>query len=261
MKTLTEPVNLQPAVHTINLLCLAAVGREGVRPDLTAGHSLGEYAALRAAEVLSDADTLKLVHRRGALMHREATANQGAMHAVIGLSREALEALVAQVSDRGPASVANHNTGEQIVPPGAPAAVEAVPALAQEQGAKAIPLKVSGAWHSELIRGAEADFTTTLEAVAFGTPRLPILHNVTADTCGEAEGVRDLMARQLCSPVRWYDTVQRMAAEGVTDFVELGPGKVLTGLVRKSLPKGYKANRHNVFDLASLERFLAAIDG
>jgi [acyl-carrier-protein] S-malonyltransferase len=265
MKTLTETVNLQPAVTTINLICLAAVRQAGVQAHITAGHSLGEFSALRAAGVIGDEDTLKLVHRRGVLMHREASQNKGAMHAVIGLSREDLDALVAQVTDKGPVSVANHNTAEQIVTTGAPDAVKAVSALAKEKGAKAIPLKVSGAWHSELIRGAEADFSAFLEAVAFNAPQRPVLHNVTADTCDGAEGVRDLMARQLCSPVRWYDTVQRMAAEKVDVFVELGPGKVLTGLVKKSLPKDYAPDgsapkMYNVFDQASLERFIEAVN-
>ncbi len=264
MKTLTETIHLQPAVTAINLICLAAVSNQGIRADITAGHSLGEFSALRAAGVLSDAATLKLVHRRGELMHREATQNKGAMHAVIGLSREALEALVTQVADQGPVSVANHNTAEQIVTTGAPAAVKAVSALAKEKGAKAIPLKVSGAWHSELIRGAEADFSKFLESVEFAPPQLPIFHNVTAETCDDGDLIRGLMAKQLCSPVRWYDTVQRMAADQVDVFVELGPGKVLTGLVKKSLPKGYTPNGQppamfNVFDLASLETFLAAM--
>ena len=266
MQTLTETVNLQPAVTTINLICLAAVRKAGIEADLAAGHSLGEYSALRAAEVLSDADTLRLVHRRGELMHREATRHKGAMHAVIGIPRETLDTLVAAVTDQGPVSVANHNTAEQIVTTGAPAAVKAVSALAKAQGAKAIPLKVSGAWHSELIRGAEADFSEFLQTVTFSTPKLPVLHNVTAATCGVAEAVRDLMARQLCSPVRWYDTVQRMAAEQVEHFVELGPGKVLTGLVKKSLPKAYAPNGNapklfNVSDKASLEAYLSAIEG
>jgi [acyl-carrier-protein] S-malonyltransferase len=264
MKTLTETIHLQPAVTAINLICLAAVSNQGIRADITAGHSLGEFSALRAAGVLSDAATLKLVHRRGELMHREATQNKGAMHAVIGLSREALEALVTQVADQGPVSVANHNTAEQIVTTGAPAAVKAVSALAKEKGAKAIPLKVSGAWHSELIRGAEADFSEFLGSVEFAPPQLPIFHNVTAETCDDGDLIRGLMAKQLCSPVRWYDTVQRMAADQVDVFVELGPGKVLTGLVKKSLPKGYTPNGQppamfNVFDLASLETFLAAM--
>jgi [acyl-carrier-protein] S-malonyltransferase len=264
MQTLTETVNLQPAVTTINLICLAAVRQEGITADMTAGHSLGEFSALRAAGVLGDGDTLKLVHRRGELMHREATRNKGAMHAVIGLSREDLDALVAQVTDQGPVSVANHNTAEQIVTTGTPEAVKAVSALAKEKGAKAIPLKVSGAWHSELIRGAEADFAAFLETVDFGAPQLPVLHNVTADTCDQAQAARTLMARQLCSPVRWYDTVQRMAAAAVDVFVELGPGKVLTGLVKKSLPKGYAPNGSapklcNVFDQASLDKFLNTV--
>lgn len=264
METLTETVHLQPAVTAINLICFTAVSNQGIRADITAGHSLGEFSALRAAEVLGDAATLKLVHRRGELMHREATQNKGAMHAVIGLSREALEALVTRVTDQGPVSVANHNTAEQIVTTGAPASVKAVSALAKEKGAKAIPLKVSGAWHSELIRGAEADFREFLGSVEFAPPQLPILHNVTADTCDDVNLVRGLMAKQLCSPVRWYDTVQRMATDQVDVFVELGPGKVLTGLVKKSLPKGYTPNGRppamfNVFDLASLETFLAAM--
>jgi [acyl-carrier-protein] S-malonyltransferase len=263
MQTLTETINLQPAVTAINLICLAAVQRHGIEAAVAAGHSLGEFSALRAAGVLDDTGTLRLVHRRGELMHREATRNQGAMVAVIGLSREALDALINQVTE-GPVSVANHNTAEQIVITGSDDAVKAVSALAKEQGAKAIPLKVSGAWHSELIRGAEADFKAFLRSVAFAPPRLPVLHNVTADTCEDPDAVRNLMARQLCSPVRWYDTVQRMAALQVDCFVELGPGKVLTGLVKKSLPEGYAPGGQaprmfNVFNLASLEAFLDTV--
>jgi [acyl-carrier-protein] S-malonyltransferase len=191
-------------------------------------------------------------------MHREATRSRGAMSAVIGLDIERVEALVRAAAGHGPVSVANHNTAEQIVITGAPGAVQAAAARAKENGARVVPLKVSGAWHSELIAGAVEDFRTFVEAIAFKAADVPILFNVTADTASEADDMRKLMVAQLCSPVRWYAIVQRLAANGMDAFVELGPGRVLTGLVKKSLPADENRRLFNVFDLKSLEIFLKA---
>jgi len=259
MKDLTDTVNLQPCVTTVNLALLALLKESGITPSVSAGHSLGEYSALCAAGITSEEDTLKLVFRRGALMHREATLHQGAMSAVIGLDIAAVSALVAEGQKEGIVSVANHNAETQIVITGAPEPVRAVGKLAAAQKAKAIPLKVSGAWHSDLIRGAEQEFSAFLETVAFHTPQSPVIHNVTADVCGKPEEIRSLMAQQLCSPVRWYDTVRRLMAEKVEVFVEVGPGKVLTGLLKKILPGDYPCGIYNVSDRESLEAFIADI--
>jgi len=259
MEDLTMTVNLQPAVTAVNLACLAAIEKEGVQPDLAAGHSLGEYSALCASGIISTQDTLQLVLKRGRLMHREATQHQGAMHAIIGLPIDVVEQLVAEVQKEGVVAVANHNAELQIVITGAPDAVAKVAALAAAQGARAIPLKVSGAWHSELIAGAEEGFKDFLNDFTFAAPARPILLNVTGDFADDPAEIRSLMGRQLCNPVKWYDAMCKLTDGNVENFVEVGPGKVLAGLLKKILPKDYPHTIYNVSDMKSLEKFFHAV--
>jgi [acyl-carrier-protein] S-malonyltransferase len=257
IEALTETVNLQPAITAVNLAVLSALQREAVAPFLTAGHSLGEYSALAAASVVPFEDAVRMVFSRGELMHQESLRHKGAMHAIIGLPIQEVDRLVEEAGEGAPVSVANHNTAEQIVITGAPAPVERVSKKAAEAGARAIPLKVSGAWHSELIRGAEAPFSGVLEQMAFSAPAVPVLHNVTAAPEKDPRVIRKLMAQQLCSPVRWYDSVLRMIDEGVDTFVEVGPGRVLTGLVKKIVPPGSSHRLLTINSLKSYEKFLA----
>ena len=259
MEELTETANLQPAITAVNLACLAVVAQKGIKPGLCAGHSLGEYSALYAAGVVSTADCIKLVYKRGQLMQREADLHKGAMSAIVGLTIEQLGPIVERVAQNGVVAVANHNSAEQIVITGEPDAVNAAGEAATGQGARAIPLKVSGAWHSPLIQGAEAEFTAFLGGVDFDLPTCPVIHNVTADEAGDADKMRTLMARQLCNPVRWYDSVLKMVDAQVEVFVEIGPGRVLAGLLKKILPKDYDAQTYNVYDLKTLGKFLGAM--
>ena len=256
METLTETVNLQPALTAVNLAVLDAVVQAGVQAQVTAGHSLGEYSALAAAQSITRADAFAMVMKRGELMHRESLRNIGAMHAIVGLEIEGIRAILPQVREKGTVSIANHNMRQQIVITGSPAAVEAAAEMARAQGARAVPLKVSGAWHSELIRGAENDFENYLQALTFNTPAIPVIHNVSADVLDDPKEIRNVMVQQLCSPVRWYDTMCRLMDDEVEVFVEVGPGKVLNGLLRKTLPKEYPAKLYAVNDLKSLELFL-----
>jgi len=259
LEDLTQTVNLQPAITAVNLACLAAIQNEGVAPNVSAGHSLGEYSALCAAGITSREDTLRLVIKRGELMHREATRHQGAMHALLGLSMETVQQIVLQVQAEGPVSVANHNTELQIVITGAPGPVEKVSALAKEQGAKSIPLRVSGAWHSELMKGAEAEFSEFLKSIPFHPPAGAVVHNASANTAAQPDEIKAIMAKQLCSPVRWYDSMRRMEADGVTLFAEIGPGRVLTGMTKKILPHDFSGQILNVNDLKTFETFLKAV--
>jgi [acyl-carrier-protein] S-malonyltransferase len=259
MEELTLTVNLQPAVTAVNLSCLTVLEKEGVGPVLSAGHSLGEYSALRAANVLSSEDTFRLVFERGSLMHREATKHTGAMHAILGLNITAVQAMVDKAKEKGTVAVANHNTAEQIVTTGAPEAVEYASELAAAEGAKAIPLKVSGAWHSELIRGAESDFKAFLDGITFQAPTTPVIFNVTAAFESNPDEIKQIMARQLCSPVRWYDSVCKMQEEGITVFAEVGPKKVLTGMARKIIPRDYEHETFNVDSMKGIEKFLKAV--
>jgi len=256
IEDLTMTVNLQPAVTAVNLACLAVIEKENVEFHYCAGHSLGEYSALSAAGVISKEDTARLVFKRGELMHREATRNHGAMHAIIGLPIDTVAELVTEVQKDGLVSIANHNTELQIVITGAPEAVEKVSSLATAQGAKSVALKVSGAWHSELIKGAEEEFKAYLDTADFNTPGKSILFNVTADSSNDPDEIKDIMGRQLCSPVCWYDTIGKLMENNVEIFVEVGPGRVLAGLLKKILPRDYPAKIYNVANMKQFEKFL-----
>jgi [acyl-carrier-protein] S-malonyltransferase len=256
MEALTTTVNLQPAVTAVNLACLAVIEKENTEFHYCAGHSLGEYSALSAAGVHQKEDTVSLVFKRGELMHREAIRNQGAMHAIVGLPIDEVTELVTEVQKDGLVSVANHNTEVQIVITGAPESVEKVSALAVARGAKSVPLNVSGAWHSELIKGAEEEFKAVLDATDFNKPDKSILFNVTADTSDDPDDIKDIMGCQLCSPVRWYDIITRLMEANVEIFVEVGPGRVLAGLLKKILPREYPAKTYNVANMKQLEKFL-----
>ena len=259
IEDLTLTVNLQPAVTAVNLACLTAIEKEGIRPYISAGHSLGEYSALNASMIVSREDTLRLVCKRGELMHRESTKYEEAMHAIIGLPIETVQRLVAEVQTDGVVSVANHNAEHQVVITGAPDPAKKVSSLAAGQGAKSMPLKVSGAWHSELIQGAEDEFKDFLDTVSFNTPESKIVLNVTSDFADNEDEIKSIMARQLCSPVRWYDSMCRLIDEEVEIFVEIGPGKVLAGLLKKTLPKEYPCKIYNVNDLKGFEKFLKEV--
>ena len=259
MEELTLTANLQPAITAVNLACLTALNKSGIRPTVSAGHSLGEYAALASAGSLSEYDTLRLVNKRGELMHREALANPGSMAAVLGMEIEAVSKIVIQAGEAGVLAVANHNTAEQIVITGEKQPLSQAVDLVKEKGGKAIPLKVSGAWHCTLMQNAVDDFRRFMRDISFSIPETTVLFNATAESESDPESIKDLMAEQLISPVRWYDILLKMMADGVDVFVEVGPKKVLTGLLKKVLPRETEAKLYNVEDMQSLEIFLGAM--
>lgn len=241
MEELTRAVHLQPAITVTNLVCWQALQKAWggkVVVSCFAGHSLGEYSALCAAGVLSVQDTIRLVARRGMLMEREGGKHPGAMRAVLGLSIAAVEKIIVQCLGAGVATVANHNTEQQIVISGEVAALDAVSVLATEQGAKIIPLAVSVANHSPLVADAVPDFSTFMAGVEFRSPKTPVLFNVTAAEEVNPVVIREIMARQIASRVRWFESVQGMIAQGVDTFIEVGPKAVLKGMMRKIVPKG-----------------------
>jgi [acyl-carrier-protein] S-malonyltransferase len=259
MEELTLTANLQPAITAVNLACLSALNKSGVHATVSAGHSLGEYAALASAGCLSEYDALRLVDKRGELMHREALANPGSMAAVLGMDIEAVGRIVAQASEAGVLAVANHNTAEQVVITGEEGPLSQAVDLVKEKGGKAIPLNVSGAWHCSLMKNAVDDFRRFMEDIAFSTLETSVLFNTTAQSESDPEKIKDLMARQLISPVKWYDIIHNMNAEGVNVFVEVGPKKVLTGLLKKILPPDSAAKVFNVENMKGLESFMGAM--
>ncbi len=257
MEELTLTVNLQPAVTVVNLCLYRALATAGVQPAAVCGHSLGEYSALFAAGVLSAGDTLAAVRQRGRLMHREAEKYPGAMAAVIGLTPEKLKGVVHPFTKEGPIDLANFNTPEQTVISGAPAMVARAGNAAKAAGAKVIPLKVSGAWHSPLMMGANADFGAFMDTLNFQAPHIPLYLNATAAPETNPAILRASMGAQLTSPVRWAELIVNLKVAGIDTWVEVGPKNVLTGLVRKILPAEPKESFHNVENRESLEKFLA----
>ncbi len=261
MEELTRVLYLQPALTVINLVCWLQLRTllPGLEPAWLAGHSLGEYSALHAAGVLSAEDTMALVTRRGELMEREGAANPGGMMAVLGLTIAELEELLAACSGPGVCVVANHNSEKQVVLSGDREGLDRVAAVCRERGGKVIALKVSVANHSPLVAGAVDDFSAFMESIAFHPPARPVLFNVTAGPEDDPAAIRSIMARQIASRVRWFEIMNRMLADGVEVFVELGPGKVLTGLVKKIAPRGSGVTCIQADTPEALEKVAAAI--
>ncbi|MCL2459427.1 MAG: ACP S-malonyltransferase [Desulfobulbus sp.] len=236
---LTRVLYLQPALTVINLICWQQLLKTlpGFTPAFFAGHSLGEYSALHGAGVLTLEDTLALVTKRGQLMEREGSAHPGGMRAVVGLDIDRIEAILADFSGPGVAVAANHNTASQIVLSGDAAGLDAVCSVCAAQGGKILPLNVSVANHSPLVAGAVGDFTAFMANITFRSPQVPVLCNVTGSEEQDPDQLKEIMARQIASRVRWLPIVERMIADGVEVMVELGPKNVLTGMIRKILPK------------------------
>jgi [acyl-carrier-protein] S-malonyltransferase len=230
MEELTLTENLQPAITGVNLACLAVLRRSRVRPWVCAGHSLGEYAALVSAGVLSEGDALLLAKKRGELMQREALLNPGSMAAVMGLSWQEVEDIVRLSTEKGILGIANYNTAQQIVITGQQEPLRHAMDLIKQKGGKAIPLNVSGAWHSALMKDGVKDFRDFMEGISFSSPEIPVLFNATAAAETDPVKIKELMARQLIRPVRWHEIMLKMLDEGVDTFVEVGPKNVLTGL-------------------------------
>ncbi|RJR44669.1 MAG: [acyl-carrier-protein] S-malonyltransferase [Desulfobacteraceae bacterium] len=259
MDELTQTVNLQPALTTVNLACLSSLMASNVKPDVSAGHSLGEYAALAAAGVIGELDSILLSKKRGELMQREADRNPGTMAAVMGLSIGQVNEVVQIAKEKGVVAVANHNTAQQIVITGRKEAVSHAIDLLKQKGGKAIPLNVSGAWHSPLMKDAVQEFRAFLQDIPFQKPSSKILFNATASEETDPQKIRDIMANQLVQPVRWHDIMLKMLKEEVDTFVEVGPKNVLIGLLKKSLPRESSAKTYNVGDLKGLHSFLESM--
>jgi [acyl-carrier-protein] S-malonyltransferase len=228
----------QPALYAHSLAADAALRARGLRPDVAAGHSLGEWSALAATGAVSFADGLRAVRRRGELMAQAGTVRPGAMSAVLGLDAATLEAACREATEsgEGEAVPANYNDPGQIVISGDAGAVERAGALCTAAGAKrVVPLPVSGAFHSPLMAFAREGLAEALDALAISAPSCPVVLNVTAEPTTDPDEIRARLLEQLTAPVRWAQSVERMAAMGATRYVEVGTGAVLSGLVRRTL--------------------------
>lgn len=255
-----EQINIteytQICMLTAEAAILAALQEKGITADVAAGLSLGEYGALIAAGVLKRKDAFALVRKRGIYM-QEAVPTGGAMAAVLGLDVSAIEEACEQTE--GIVSVANYNCPGQIVITGEEAAVAAAGEKCKEAGAKrVVPLKVSGPFHSQMLVGAGEKLAEALQDVEIQNFTMPYLANVTADYVTKPEEVKDLLRRQVSSSVRWQQSVERMIADGVDEFVEIGPGRTLTGFMKK-INKEVKIS--NIDKMEDFDKYLEEVDG
>jgi [acyl-carrier-protein] S-malonyltransferase len=226
----------QPAIFSVSVAALRALEWAGVEPAYVAGHSLGELSALVAAGALSFEAGLMLVARRAEAMQRAADDRPGSMSSVIGLSVEGVEMAVAAARDGDVLAIANDNAPGNVVVSGEWPALERLPAAAKELGAKRVlPLNVGGAFHSPLMAPAADIFRSSLSAAPLRETTIPVIANATAEPVTSAEELRELLARQLTGPVRWTESVRRLAEMGVDTFVEVGPGTVLSGLIKRTV--------------------------
>jgi len=260
IEELTLTANTQPALVATSAALVAAL-RERYptlpAPAFAAGHSLGEYSALVAAGALALEDAVRLCRVRGAAMQEATPPGEGAMAAIMGLDPDALRALCAEVADGQIVSPANFNAPGQIVIAGHAAAVERARNLVSERGGKAIPLKVSAPFHCALMRPAVQRLAPELERVAIAPLAFPVVANIDAEPNSDPARVRDLLVRQLDSPVEWVETIKRIASEGVTHALEIGPGKVLAGLVKRIAKQ---ITVLNVSDPESIEKVSAFLE-
>lgn len=247
---LTE--NVQPAVTVVNLACLTVLRLHEIYPAAAAGHSLGEYSALHAAGAINLEDTLKLVRHRGRLMQEAAVREPGGMAAIMNLE----ETKIRDICTLAGAEVANINCAEQIIITGTEAEVREASAKCEEAGAvKCVRLNVSGPWHSRCMKYAQDKFKSILDECVFKDPQIPVVNNVDAEIAKNGGELPDKLTRQVCSPVLWQQSVEKLIEAGFSNFVEVGPKKVLRGLIRRI---DRNAKVLNVEDDASLAAFLQA---
>lgn len=252
---LKQTVNTQPCIVTMSIAALESLKSElDVKPDYVAGHSLGEYCAMYASGVMSLDNTLKAIQKRADLM---GATHGGAMSAVLNAPQGALEEALKEASSVGYVDVANYNSPAQVVITGDETAVQKAGELLLAKGARrVVPLPVSGAFHSKFMENAGKEFENFVSDLELNNALIPVITNVDAQASTESSDFRIKMPKQIYSSVHWTQTIQKMAADGVEIFIEIGPGKVLAGLNKKIAPE---ASVFNVYDKASLESIVESL--
>ncbi len=252
---LTE--NTQPAILTVSVAAARLLASAGIRPDIVAGHSLGEYSANVVAGTLSFADAVRIVRRRGRYMQEAVPVGTGAMAAVLGLGRDEVAAACAEAAEGDVVSPANLNAPGQVVIAGTAAAVARAGERAKARGARrVIALPVSAPFHCALMKPAEERLAPELRALTTATPRVPVVANVDAALKTDGPSAIEALVAQVSAPVRWEDVVAQLASQGVRAYVEVGPGSVLSGLVRKIQRDARVASLETPADLPAVQQLL-----
>jgi [acyl-carrier-protein] S-malonyltransferase len=256
--TLMITENTQPTIVTMSTAALRVLEEKGVKPDVVAGLSLGEYTAHIASGSLKFEDAVRLVKKRGKYMQEEVPVGVGAMAAIIALTNEQVAECCKKASEYGVCEPANFNCPGQVSVSGEAEAIDKCCEIAKEMGAKrAVKLAVSGPFHCSMLKGAGEKLGRELENVSVYDMNIPVITNVTADYIKSKDDIKGLLEKQVSSSVRWEDGIRRMIADGVDTFIEVGPGKALSGFMRK-IDKEMKV--FNVEDVASLEKTLAGLN-
>lgn len=257
---LTLTTNAQPALLATSMAILTALKQYDITPDYVAGHSLGEYSALVAAGALSFEEGVYAVRKRGEYMEEAVPNGEGAMAAILGANPDMLKQVTEEVTGEGYAvQIANMNSTKQIVISGTKRGVELASEKAKENGAKrAIPLRVSGPFHSSLMKPAAEKFRSVLNEITIHDAKIPVVANVTADCITRSEDIQEKLIEQLYSPVLWYPSIERMVQQGVDTFIEIGPGKVLTGLMKSIAPS---AKVYAIYDEETLKDAISSLRG
>lgn len=254
-ETLTETENTQPALLLSSIAAFTLLVKADVKPVMTVGHSLGEYSALVASQALTLDDALPLVATRGRLMEEAFPKGKGTMAAVLGMTEDEIRAAIEDVAEDEVVDIANLNCPGQIVISGSKAGIDQAAELLKEAGARRVlPLNVSGPFHSRLMQAANKQFSKSLNDTALNDAVIPVYANVTAKPVQDKEEIKQLLIKQLYSPVRFEESIRNILTEDIDAFVEIGTGNVLCGLVKKI---DRKARTFSVQDTASLEKFLA----
>ncbi len=253
---LNKTFRTQPCILTVSIALYKVLLSKGMKPSVVAGHSLGEYSALVAAEVLSFKDAVKLTEKRGQFMQEAVPEGTGLMAAILGLERNKVDGICKSLKS-GYASPANYNCPGQIVISGEKSAVEEAINLCKEAGAKrAVPLAVSAPSHCRLMENASKRLSDLLDSIELKDPVIPVVNNVDAGFLNKAEDIKLSLIRQLSNPLLWEDSVKVIKDSGVDTFIEVGPGKVLSGLIKRIVPE---SKTLNVEDVKSLENTLSSI--
>ncbi len=245
---LKQTIVTQPAIFVHSYALVQQLAKQNLTPQMTAGHSLGEYTALCTAGSLTFEAALNLVKIRGQLMQRAGEESEGTMAAIIGMESEVVNQICEDASAAGIVQVANYNSPGQLVISGSIPGVNKAVEIAKEQGAKrAVPLVVSGAFHSPLMAFAKEGLQTVLEMTTVQDAQIPVYANVTAQAVQQASMIKNMLVQQLTSPVRWIEIIQNMISDGVDTFYEVGPGTVLKGLLRR-IDRSFKVISINNLD-------------
>ncbi|HAG44084.1 MAG TPA: [acyl-carrier-protein] S-malonyltransferase [Clostridium sp.] len=243
--------NTQPAILTMSIACLKALEHYGIKSDITAGLSLGEYSALIYSNVIKFEDTVKLVKKRGRFMQEAVPVGLGGMSAVLGLEENIIKEICNEVNNEGVVELANLNCPGQIVIAGEIKALEKASQLCKEKGAKkVVQLPLSAPFHTSMLKTAAEKLSVELDKIKFNSMKIPVITNVTGDYINENENIKNILKLQIMSSVRWEDTIRTMIRDGVDTFIEIGPGKTLNGFVKK-IDRSLKIL--NVEDISSLE--------